>query len=556
MRRVVAVVAALALAGCTNAPPPPLVTTDVARTEPSRAVDTGEIVVGVDSVAGGYNPHKLADQSAITTALAQTMLPSVFRTGPDGVRRLDRTLMVSAEVTSAEPYVVTYRVRPEAAWSDSAPIAAEDFVYLWEQLRDAPGAIDAAGYQLISNISASDGGKVVEVTFAKPYPGWRSLFGDLLPAHLLKDSPGGWDGALADGYPASGGPYSLRLLDRDRGEVVLERNDRYWAEPVELDRVVLRRTDVPGMVGALRTGHQQVGLTPVDADDEPLIEGLGAEVTTSAVPRPTVATVLLRPVSEAMRESAVRRAVVAALDRAALIAAGTGGGPAAALPADALVLPPSAPDYAATRPSGVPVKPNAKQTQQLLTDAGFAKDTAGVWARGGSPLTLVIAAGRPDYTELATELQRQLTEAGIQSSIATPADPYRSPEPVDLLVGPLPADSDPATTLAGRFGCTATAHPAPSTTPTPPPTAPDPTANPLGYCDLSTDEAIESALTGSAPVASVLESVEPRLWQAALVYPLYQETDQLVTHRTVAGVAAGPPLAGPFAVADQWHRRG
>ncbi|MGW5055092.1 ABC transporter family substrate-binding protein [Actinokineospora sp. NPDC004072] len=555
MRRVVAVVAALALAGCTNAPPPPLVTTEVAQTEPTRAVDPGEIVVGIDSVAGGYNPHKLADQSAITTALAQTMLPSVFRTGPDGVRRLDRTLMVSAEVTSAEPYVVTYRVRPEAAWSDGAPIAAEDFVYLWNQLRDAPGAIDDPGYQLVSNISASEGGKVVEVTFAKPFPAWRSLFADLLPAHLLKDSPGGWDAALADSYPASGGPYSLRLLDRDRGEVVLERNDRYWAEPVALDRVVLRRTDVPGLVGALRTGHQQIGLTPVDAEGAPLVDGLGAEVSAAAVPRPAVAAVLLRPVSEVMRESAVRRAVVAVLDRKALIAAGTGGGPAAALPADSLVIPPSAPNYTATRPAGVPVKPVPAQVQELLTEAGFAKQGA-VWARGGAPLTLVIAAGRPDYADLAAEVQRQLTAAGIQSTIATPDDPYRPAEPIDLLVGPLPAGSDPATTLAARFGCTATDPPAAPGAPDPPESTPDPTANPLGYCDLSTDESIESALTGSAPVADVLAAVEPRLWQAALVYPLYQETDQLVTHRSVSGVDVGPPLAGPFADADRWRRQG
>ena len=561
MRRVVAVVAALALAGCTNAPPPPLVTTEVARTEPTRAVDPGEVVVGVGSVAGGYNPHKLADRSAITTALAQMLLPSVFRTGPDGVRRLDRTVMVSAEVTSAEPYVVTYRVRQEAAWSDSAPIAAEDFVYLWEQLRDAPGAADAAGYRLIENISSREGGKVVAVTFAEPYPGWRSLFADLLPAHLLKDSPGGWEAALADGFPASGGPYSLRLLDRDRGEVVLERNDRYWAEPVALDRVVLRRTDIPGLVGALRTGHVQLGMTPVDAEEEPLVDGLGAEATTTAVPQPNVAAVLLRPVSEAMRESAVRRAVVAVLDRAALIAVGTGGGPAAELPADALIAPPSAPGYEPTRPAGVPVKPNPGQAQQLLTQAGYKKEP-GAWERGGVPLNLAIAATRPDYADLAAEVQRQLSVAGIQSRVVTPVDPFAPAEAVDLLVGPLPADGDPATALASLFGCARGTAEETTTTPptstTPPGDAPvDPVAaNPVGYCDPGVDESIQSALTGATPVADVLAELEPRLWQAALVYPLYQETDQLVVHRSVSGVAAGPPLAGPFALAYEWRRRG
>ncbi|MFC5287253.1 ABC transporter family substrate-binding protein [Actinokineospora guangxiensis] len=555
-----AAVAVVAVAGCTNAPPPPLVTTEIARTETSRVVDPGEVVVGVGSVDGGLNPHKLSDQSTLTTSLAQVLLPSVFRTGPDGVRRLDRTVMVSAEVTTAEPYVVTYRVRQEAAWSDSAPIAAEDFVYLWEQLRESPGSVDGAGYRLIENISAREGGKVVEVTFAQPYPGWRSLFSDLLPAHLLKDSPGGWGGALADGYPASGGPYSLRQLDRDRGEVVLERNDRYWTEPVALDRIVLRRTDAAGLVGALRTGHTQLGLLPVDAEGEALVDGLGAEVVTTPVPGSTVATVLLRPVSEAMRQSAVRRAVVAVLDRAELVEVGTGGGPAGQLLADALITPPSAPGYRATRPSDVPVKPDPALARQLLTSAGYTEES-GMWERAGTPLNLTIAAGREDYTDLAAEVQRQLSVAGIQSRVLTPADPYDpDQETVDLLVGPLPAGGDLAVALAGRFGCAgeaeAGATPTPTTSSTPPGDTPEPVAaNPLGYCDKGVDESVKAALTGATPAAEVLASVEPRLWQAALVYPLYQESSQLVVHRSVTGVAAGPPLAGPFALADEWKRQ-
>ncbi|MGX7825223.1 ABC transporter family substrate-binding protein [Actinokineospora sp. 24-640] len=565
-----AVAAAVALAGCTNAPPPPLVTTELARTEPVRPVDPGEIVVGVDSVAGGYNPHQLADQSTITTALARMVLPSAFRTGPDGVRRLDRTLMVSAEVTSAEPYTVSYRVRPEAAWSDSAPIAAEDFVYLWEQLRDSPGAIDRAGYRLIENISSRDGGKVVEVSFTQPYPGWRSLFADLLPSHLLKDSPGGWDGALGDSFPASGGPFSLRTLDRDRGEIVLERNDRYWAEPVVLDRVVLRRTDVPGLVGAVRAGHTQVGLTPVDTESKPLVDGLGAEVSTTPVPGAGVATVLLRPVSAAMRQSAVRRAVVAVLNRAALVETGTGGGQAGSLVADSLVVAPSSPAYAATRPRDVPVAPNPALAAKLLTEAGYTKES-GMWARGGAPLNLVIAAGRPDHLDLAREVQRQLSVANIQSRIVTP-DPVElysamlpapaGPDIVDLLVGPLPVGLDPATTLAGRFGCERETTGETTTTPTPTTQSALPgdgaarpvAANPLGYCDADVDAAIQSALTGAEPIAATLADLEPRLWKAALVYPLYQETDQLIVHRTVSGVTAGPPLQGPFANATQWRR--
>ena len=63
-------------------------------------------------------------------------------------------------------------------------------------MRDQSGVVEPAGYRLISDIQPRDGGKGVAVTFSELYPGWQSLFSNLLPSHLLKDAPGGWQGAL------------------------------------------------------------------------------------------------------------------------------------------------------------------------------------------------------------------------------------------------------------------------------------------------------------------------------------------------------------------------
>ncbi|HEX9335244.1 MAG TPA: ABC transporter family substrate-binding protein, partial [Pseudonocardiaceae bacterium] len=130
---------ALGLAACTAAPPPPLVESPAARTSATLATDTSQVVVGVDGIAGGYNPHELSDQSAVTTALSTLLLPSVFRTAPDGTPTLDHTLMVSAQVTSASPFTVVYQVRTDASWSDGTPIDAADFVYLRGQMTSQPG---------------------------------------------------------------------------------------------------------------------------------------------------------------------------------------------------------------------------------------------------------------------------------------------------------------------------------------------------------------------------------------------------------------------------------
>ncbi|MFB9432355.1 ABC transporter family substrate-binding protein [Streptoalloteichus tenebrarius] len=555
----VAVAGLAAVTGCSNTPPPPLVTSPVAQTSPSRSPEVNELVVGVDVIGdGGLNPHALADQNRTAAVLAQLMLPSVFRTGPDGTPRLDRTLMTSAEVTRSEPFTVTYSLRHEASWSDGAPIAAEDFVYLYERMRSEPGVVDPAGYRLISKVNSRGGGKTVEVVFTKPYPGWRSLFSNLLPAHLLKDAPGGWARALHDSYPTSGGPFSMNSLDRGRGEIVLERNDRYWDRPAALERIVLRAADHGGLARAVDSGDDQAVLLRADAVAMNTLRALTG-VSLSTVPRATVVQVLLRPSSPRLADPKVRAAVAAALDRPALIAAGTGGGPGADLVADAQVLPPSRPGYTATAPgSGAPTRPDPEAVQRLLTEAGYTK-TAGTWIRDNQPLSLVIAAPEKQepYATLAALAQKQLTAAGIEARVITP-DPDRlygqllagdptsgADQVVDLAVLPRAVGGDGATALASAFGCRVEL---PGGSQQSPP-------NQAGFCDPALQPTIEAALTGATTLVDVVARVEPALWQQAVAIPLFQLTDVLVTRPEAVNVTAGPPLATPFANAAEWRRK-
>jgi ABC-type transport system substrate-binding protein len=539
-----AFVALLVLAGCTPAPRYKGTTLSSPANTP---VDTGEVVVGVDTIEGGYNPHNFADQSAITTALSTLLLPSVFRPGPDGTPRLDRTLMTSAAVTRTEPYTVTYQIRADASWSDAAPIAAEDFVYLREQTTSQPGVVDSAGYRLISDINASDGGKVVEVVFDKPYPGWRTLFDNLLPAHILKDAPGGWSGALQAGFPATAGPFTVKTLDNDRGEVVLERNDRYWEQPAKLDRIVLRRAEQNSLVDALDQGHDQMALVRTDSVGANTIGELAPAVTATTVARPSVTTVYLRP-SQRLTDLPVRQALVAMIDRDQLVTIGTGNGPAAQLRADAQVLAPTAPGYRPTKPGDIGV--NAPLAQTLLTGAGYTRTSAG-WARDGRPLKLVIGAAeeRPADVRIAKDVQRQLAAGGVVADVAEMSgqELYQrlyatgGTDAIDIAVSSRPAGGDPATMLATDFGCVTDA-------------TPQEPVNPAGYCDPAVQPTIDAALTGSLSVTEAMTSVEPALWRAAVAIPLYQEADVLAVRGEVAGVTAGAGFAGPFAGAAFWTR--
>ncbi|WP_179775916.1 ABC transporter family substrate-binding protein [Amycolatopsis endophytica] len=554
---------------CTNTPPPPVVTSPVAQSSTAAVPTASQIVIGVDDITGGYNPHNLADQSTITTALSQLLLPSVFRPNDEGTYELDPTLMRSAEVTSTDPFTVTYQIRQDASWSDGAPIAVEDFVYLADAMRDQPGVVQPAGYRLISSIQPSEGGKGVQVQFSEPYPGWQTLFSNLLPQHLLKDAPGGWQGALQDSFPAYGGPFSIKTRDNARGEIILERNERYWDKPAAVDQLVLRRSDATGLAGALRSGNDQFVLSRTDSAGLNQLQALGPSVQLQTVASPRVAEVLLRPANGALVDDQVREAVSALVDRNKLIDEGAGGGPSAGLRAEAQVLPPSADGYAPTIPAGYGV-PDPAKAESLLTGAGYVKE-AGIWRKDGKALTLVVASpGQQEpYASMAKELSNQLVAAGIQVNTLNPqprdlfANLLALPVSqgtqasagnagavgVDIAVVPLPAGGDAATVLASRFGC----RPGQSTPSSNVAVIP---ANPTAVCDENLQTTIDEALTGTKPMADALAELEPELWAQHTAIPLFQLADTLATGQGISGMTAGPPLLGPFGNAVNWTRSG
>lgn len=557
------------LAACTANPPPPVVTSPAAPTTTSTAPGPSQIVVGVDDIVGGYNPHNLADQSTITTALSQLLLPSVFRQSDDGQYQLDTTLMRSAAVTSEEPFTVTYEIRQDASWSDGAPIAVEDFVYLAGAMRDQSGVVEPAGYRLISNIQPSEGGKGVQVTFSQPYPGWRTLFSDLLPQHLLKDAPGGWQGALQGSFPAYGGPFAIKQLDTARGEIILERNDRYWDKPAAVDQIVLRRSDGAGLATALRSGNEQFVISRTDATGLKLLQDIGTSVQLHTVPSPRVADVLLRPANGALVNNDVRAGVAALIDRNKLIDEGTSGGPSVGLRADAEVLAPSVTGYTPTIPANVSA-PDPTTADALLRGAGYAKE-AGTWRKDGKALSLVIASpGQLEpYASIAKELARQLIAAGVQVTtinpeprdlfsnlLAMPVDKAGETSPddsgsvgVDIAVAPRPVSGDPATVLASTFGC----RPGQSTTSS---TATVVPANPAAICESDLQPTIDEALSGKTSLAEALSELEPKLWAQHTVIPLFQLADTLAMGTGISGVTPGPAMVGPFGSAVNWTRGG
>ncbi|GAA4798383.1 hypothetical protein GCM10023200_38570 [Actinomycetospora chlora] len=523
-RRAVGVLPALllvlaVLAACSGDPPPVVgqVPTPAPAPTPQLEPDPTELRLGVDDLGIGFNPHRVAEDTPVSRAMAALVLPSAFRPGPDGEPRLDTAVVTSARVTGTRPFTVSYEIAPAASWSDNAPVAAEDFVYLWQQMRSQPGVISSAGYRAISDVRSRAGGKAVDVVFDRPYPAWPTLFDHLLPAHLLKDAPGSWGGGLTDSIPVSAGPYSVRVVDRIRGQVTLARNDRFWGTPGVPDEVVFQAAEAGSLIDRVRSGDVQATQFRATGADLAALAAAGPGLTVRTLPEPALVQLALRSDDGPLADLRVRRAVAAALDRDALRTVGADGGPSADLPADAFARAPSEPGYRATlTPDSPAARRDLAEAAGLLTEAGYTRGADGIWQRAGQPLVLRLAAPPQvaPYGRMLGTLGTQLRTAGIASvvvadggdagflpgrgpaSTTTPATPVTPATPAPTLTPTTPGAS-PTPTTPLPVGASSTS----TTTTTVPPT-------PNSASDLAVaDIALEALPIGADPIADLASVV-------------------------------------------------
>lgn len=419
-------------AGCA-ADPPPAVRGSEASPPPAAPEPSGGVVqVAVDDLGTGFNPHLASNQSAATAALAEMTLPSVFEhvRDPDGAVRYELNTDLVPTVEHPSPLELVYTIRPDAQWSDGAPIAAEDFHYLWQSMVTKPDTTGAAAYRMIESVTAGGGGKQVEVKLKAPFPGWRELFTNLLPSHLVRGAPGGFNGAMAEQIPASGAGFRVKKIDIARDEVTLERNDRYWMRPASVSEIVVRKGGTDSqLANSVRTGDVQVvsmhGGNSLKAQLASIYQ-----VRTEEHTAPRILELTLNTRSPLLADVTVRRALLGSLDVNVLTTVGSGG--AATRAARAQLLAPSDPGYRPTMPTRADPVAAKAELARALAAAGYTLESAPI------PPTVTPPTPEPSPTP---------TQAPSPSESATPALPSAGPSGAGPS-GARPSGAGPSTTLS------------------------------------------------------------------------------------------------------------
>ncbi len=403
--------------------------------------DAQTLRIALSTAPNTLNPT-LSTQ-VIETFIGSLVFDGVVRALPDGTLRPQLAAAVPTAGNggiSRDGRTITYRLRHGVRWHDGAPFTSRDVAFTQRAYVDPNNNVtNRDPYRLVERLDTPDDYTVV-VHLRRPYAPfvveWLSS-GSLgvrgvLPAHLLaakhelNDDP-------FNAAPVGTGPLRFDHWDRGR-EIVLRANDGYFLGQPKLRRIVVQlMADDNSRAVALRTGETDWSLLPGDVaarqfiGDPDVVTHLFA---TNAYFGLTVQT--QRPL---LRDVRVRRALVYALDRAAMVRKISGN---FADPASADI----GPALWAYDPAVHPLPFDLAKSRALLAAAGWKPAANGMLARGGVPLSLLLVyvVGSPTSEAYALQVQAMLRAVGIDVEL--------KPQQANILFAPL---AEHGTDQSGTF---------------------------------------------------------------------------------------------------------
>src|ERR1700728_4570155 len=255
-RRALSACAAYLIAGCSSVESPAPSPGSSPGSSPTPAITVGSALAGVQILARGLDdtPRSIDPQLA-TDVPGQRVLDDLF----EGLTTIDVAGKASAGVassweSSADGKTWMFHLRPNARWSNGAPVMAGDFVYSWRRMVDPrTGAEYAQGLAAIDNaleiaagkkptdtlgVEALDG-HTLRVRLSGPTPYLLDLLAQqyMYPVYEPAITQYG-DASVRPEHLVCNGAFVLRenVLG---SRITLEKNDKYWgAAHVRLQRVV------------------------------------------------------------------------------------------------------------------------------------------------------------------------------------------------------------------------------------------------------------------------------------------------------------------------------
>jgi peptide/nickel transport system substrate-binding protein len=290
--------------------------------------------------------------------------------------------------SGATAMTITYDIADEAVWEDGTPITVADFQCTLDAVMNTPGSISQSGYDKVTSVAAGDSDKQVVVDFKELYAPYKGLFSGLIKKAAVADCKD-ISGDFGTSFGYSGTEWKLDSWSAD--QVVYVPNEKYWGP----------RKVADGLKKLVMVPKPETEITDLKAGSVDFIYPQFYAGITDELADPNVKTVLNyggdyealymnlgvdgkntiagEEKTRAFADPALREAFYKSIDLEALFKQ-------IYIPIDPkgtlLTCGPIVPgDYC---PEGIfGNKYDQAAADKLMTDAGYAKDSKGLWAKGG-----------------------------------------------------------------------------------------------------------------------------------------------------------------------------
>ena len=510
--------------------------------KPVRPVTGGTAVVGLEQSPACLNLLLQACNSLASFWAAENTLLGAYHATPDLTYEpvlVDRADVVK-NATAKKPFSVTYHIKKEAVWSDGVPVTADDFIFTYQAMvNPANNVADRTGYSSITDAVKVDD-KTVTFTFSKVFGPWKTLFGTVLPQHVLAGQD--VNNAYLFAVPVGDGPYQITSWIGGQS-LTLTRNPRWWgAHAPYLDSVVLQFPfDSNGEVAAITSGAVDLilpsgGLNLLPLYTNPSVsvlqtpglfmEHLDFHVTSTTQPL--------------LGQTWFRQAVAYAIDRGAAAQAVWGTLSPGIQAMQSLVAWAQQPDYV---PDFAVYSYDPAQVASIMSGHGCVRGADGIWSCNGVRASIGITVTSTNAARLIEEslFQSQALAAGIELVPENvPANVIFGPSGIpggfyDSAVFAWVNGPDPSWPV-GLYSCGAP-------------------SNYMGYCSQQVTDLLSASLeeTNAKKRADLLNAADALLAQDVPSIPIYQRPDIVVHQTTLHNIDDNAAPEGPFwNLADWW----
>lgn len=285
--------------------------------------------------------------------------------------------------------IYTFHLRDDVTWQDGQPFTADDVIFTIGLLQDPtfPGRPDiGALWRSVEAVKIDD--RTVQITLQEPFAPFLDYAAvGMLPVHILN---GVSTGELLDHpfnqQPLGTGPFRVKELVSEPGQpqrIVLETNPRYFGRQPYINEVEFKYyATAAEAFEAYRAGEIH-GISPITAADLDLVRETPS-LNLFTAPISGLSLIFLNtndPNSPFFQEEDVRKALLLALDRQAIVDG--------ALGAQAVVANgPFHQNSWAYDPDTPPIEQDISRARQLLARAGWipSEDATGSVNGGNSDL--------------------------------------------------------------------------------------------------------------------------------------------------------------------------